>query len=41
MDKVSQVMGLSMLFLTGWVCIQSRPPVGEGCQALPQSMWFP
>lgn len=29
MDKVSQVMGLSMLFLTGWVCIQSRPPVGE------------
>ena len=29
MDKVAQIMGVSMLCLTFWICVKSGPPVGE------------
>lgn len=29
MDKVAQIMGVTMLVVTAWICFQTNPPVGE------------
>lgn len=29
MDRVAQIMGFAILLLTGWICIKSKPPIGD------------